>query len=102
LKTPCWPGPFPVTPYYPSPSQLCHISPEDGDIMFLQNVGTDLQNYTAPKPKITLALCVKTFIVHCEWHMKVTKPLCLCSTYNFQKSGVNTSRNCTLRLIAML
>jgi hypothetical protein len=26
--------------------QLCHFSPEDGDNMFLRNVGIDLRNYT--------------------------------------------------------
>jgi hypothetical protein len=28
-----------------------HFSPEDGEIMFLQNVGIDLQNHTAQNPR---------------------------------------------------
>jgi len=39
---PDWPTPsafLPLTLYNPSTSQLYHFSPEDGDSMFLQNIG---------------------------------------------------------------
>jgi hypothetical protein len=32
-------------------SEVNHFSPEDGDIMFLRNVGIYLRTYTAPKPR---------------------------------------------------
>jgi len=69
LKAPYWSGSFfpyslsligpfpsaflPQTLYKPSTFQLCHFRPEDGDSMFLRNVGIDLRNHTAPKPKTT-------------------------------------------------
>jgi len=42
-----------ATLYKPSTSQSCHLSPEDGDSMYLQNIGIDLQNNMVPKPKST-------------------------------------------------
>jgi hypothetical protein len=52
-------GPFPLaflppTLYNPNTSQLCHFSPEDGNSMFLWNIGIDLWIHMAkvPKPKI--------------------------------------------------
>jgi hypothetical protein len=37
--------------YKPSTSWPCHFIPADEDSMFLQNVGIDLRNHMAPKPK---------------------------------------------------
>jgi hypothetical protein len=45
-----------LTPYNTSTSQLCHFNYEDGDSMFLWNIGIDLWNYVAPKPKTTWTL----------------------------------------------
>lgn len=39
------------SPYYPSSSQFCNLSPEDGASIFLRNVGIALRNYAASKPK---------------------------------------------------
>jgi hypothetical protein len=49
-------GPFPLAflpqaLYNPSTFHLCHFRPEDGDSMFLRNVGIDLRNHTAPHPR---------------------------------------------------
>jgi hypothetical protein len=44
----------PQTLHKLSTYQLCHYSPEDGNSMFLRNVGIDLRNQTASKPKTTL------------------------------------------------
>jgi len=54
----------------------CHVSPEDGDSMFIRNVYIDLRTDKAPKPKTTPATTqshkVKYFL---------HRPIGLCSLY---------------------
>jgi hypothetical protein len=50
------PSPFaPQILYKPSTSLPCHFSPEDGDSVFLQNIGISL-HHMVPKPKTTSTL----------------------------------------------
>jgi hypothetical protein len=63
---------LPLTLYNTSTSQLCNFSPEDGDSMFLWNIGIYLQNYMAPIPKLTStssALLWEPQIFHSLAHM---------------------------------
>jgi hypothetical protein len=51
------PSPFATQILYkPYTSLPCHFSPEDGDSVFLQNVGMSLQHHMVPKPKTTSTL----------------------------------------------
>jgi hypothetical protein len=50
----------------PSTSQPCQFSPEDADSMFLRNVGTNLQNHTAPKPKTTPSVLTSA-VIRLNW-----------------------------------
>jgi hypothetical protein len=42
---------LPLTLYKPSTSHLCHFRPEDGQRIFLRNVGTELINNLRQNPR---------------------------------------------------
>jgi hypothetical protein len=58
--------------FKPYAFQPCHSSPEDGDSMFLRNVGVYIRNHTARKPKRTPTFCFKIWQV---WVISQSKRL---------------------------